>query len=117
MMNWIYEKNPDLLSGVAVKKTQARMYRAFIDSQASREEVEAIVRGDVRKLLSDDDLSIRLVGLFLAACGYELDVAIRPIPTQAALPVAPGDRVEDALRGVSGPPAPYGVGVLVPTFA
>lgn len=116
MMNWIYEKDPDLLSGVAVKKTQARMYRAFIDSQASKEEVEATVRGDVGKLLSDDDLSIGLVGRFLAACGYELDVDIRRIPTQAALPAAPAARTEESLRGVSGPPAPHHVGVLMPTL-
>ena len=105
MVNWIYERNPELLSGVAVKKTQARMYRAFIDSQASKEDVEATVRRDVRKLLSDDDLSIELVGRFLAVCGYELDVHIRPIPTQSALPAAPADRAPESLRGVSGPPA------------
>lgn len=103
-MNWTYERNPDLRSGVAVKEAQAWLYRALKDSQVSDADLQALVKHDIHSLLTDEELTIGLVGRVLAICGYEFNMDIQPIPVKPARPAATVNRAEESLKGVSGPP-------------
>lgn len=115
MRNWVDERDPDLLSELALAVTQSRMDRALTDSRMSEEDVSTALGKDVRRLLSSNcDLTVKTLGRFLAVCGFKFDVNIRRIPEMAALSAAPLACEDLQLGGGSGPVAPP-VGALVPT--
>ena len=114
MRNWVDERDPDLLSELALAVTQSRMDRALTDSRMSEEDLSTALGTDVRRLLqSNCDLTVKTLGRFLAVCGFKFDVNLRRIPEMAALSAAPA--CEDLQLGGGSVPAAPPVGALVPT--
>ena len=117
-MNWLYERDPDLLSEAALAEAQTRMDQALTDSRMGEDAMTAHVGQNVRHLLSSQcNLTVRTLGRFLAICGYRLNVDIKRIPTTAALPAAPEAGSVSSLGGVSRLPAPDRPGAVALTFA
>lgn len=117
MPNW---RNTDFCAEFTLALVQAKMDRALTDSRMTEEAMAAQGHHVDHLLSSDCDLTVRILGSFLALCGYRLNVGIQPIPA-AKLPSAPVDHEaawnSSHSRGVSRLPAPLLEGALVPTIA
>ena len=115
MRNWLYERDPDILSESALGVSQAMMGNALAESRMEDSVMAGHMGQDVAHLLSgdNDDLTVKDLGRFLAICGFRLSVDIRRIPNEAGLPATPVHRDEGVFPR---PPAPL-KGVLVPILA